>query len=160
LEALLLSGWAFALSGRLQKGTALQQQGPLPVNVVTAVEKVVSEWDEFTGRIEAVESVDIHARVSGYIQSVNFKAGALVEKGDLLFVIDPRPYQADLDRAQADVERAEAQMKLAQIDYTRAEDLRKKSTIFRGRIRPERPLRCARQRPQRDRPRRPGIQQP
>ncbi len=105
------------------------EQGPLPVNVVVAIEKEVSEWDEFTGRIEAVESVDVHSRVSGYIESVNFKAGALVEKGDLLFVIDPRPYQADFDRAQADVERADAQLKLAQIDYTRAQDLRRKNTI-------------------------------
>jgi len=121
-------GICLAVSG-CKKAPPSQQQGPLPVNVVIAVEKEVTEWDEFTGRIEAVESVDIHARVSGYIQSVNFKAGALVEKGDLLFVIDPRPYQADLDRAQAEVERADAQLKLAQIDYTRAQDLRKKNTI-------------------------------
>src|SRR5215213_1970103 len=112
-----------------RKAPPAQQQGPLPVNVVVAVEKDVSEWDEFTGRVEAVESVNVHPRVSGYVQSVNFKAGALVEKGDLLFVIDPRPYQADLDRAQAEVERAEAQLKLAQIDYARAQDLRKKNTI-------------------------------
>jgi multidrug efflux system membrane fusion protein len=121
-------GICLAVSG-CKKAPPSQQQGPLPVNVVITVEKEVTEWDEFTGRIEAVESVDIHARVSGYIQSVNFKAGALVEKGDLLFVIDPRPYQADLDRAQAEVERADAQLKLAQIDYTRAQDLRKKNTI-------------------------------
>jgi multidrug efflux system membrane fusion protein len=123
-----LLGICLAVSG-CKKAPPSQQQGPLPVNVAIAVEKEVTEWDEFTGRIEAVESVDIHARVSGYIQSVNFKAGALVEKGDLLFVIDPRPYQADLDRAQAEVERADAQLKLAQIDYTRAQDLRKKNTI-------------------------------
>ena len=89
------------------------QQGPLPVNVVTAIEKEVNEWDEFTGRMEAVESVEIRPRVSGYITEIQFKAGAIVKKGDLLFVIDPRPYQADFDRAAAELERAQAQLKLA-----------------------------------------------
>ena len=88
-------------------------QAPLPVNVVTAVEKEVKEWDEFTGRIEAVESVEIRPRVSGYITEIHFKAGAIVKKGDLLFVIDPRPYQADFDRAAAELEQAQAQLKLA-----------------------------------------------
>src|SRR6187399_3684121 len=90
-------------------------QAPLPVNVVTAVEKQVNEWDEFTGRLEAVESVEIRPRVSGYITEIQFKAGAIVKKGDLLFVIDRRPYQADFDRAAAELERDEAQLKLAQI---------------------------------------------
>src|SRR5436309_3468149 len=89
-----------ALTG-CRKAPPAQQQGPLPVNVVIAEEKEVTEWDEFTGRIEAVESVEIRARVSGYITEIHFKAGAIVNKDDLLFVIDPRPYQADLDRATA-----------------------------------------------------------
>jgi RND family efflux transporter MFP subunit len=112
-----------------KKPPATPQQGPLPVNVVTVIEKEVTEWDEYTGRIEAVESVELRARVSGYLQSVNFKAGALVNQGDLLFVIDPRPYQADFERSQAEVDRAEAQLKLAEIDAKRAQDLRQKSTI-------------------------------
>ncbi len=112
-----------------KKAPPPQQQGALPVNVVTAVEKEVTEWDEFTGRIEAVESVDIRPRVSGYIMEIHFKAGAMVNKGDLLFVIDPRPYQADLDRAAANQEQAEAQRKLAQIDYKRTEALRQKSVV-------------------------------
>jgi len=112
-----------------KKAPPPQQQGPLPVNVITAVEKEVTEWDEFTGRIEAVESVDIRPRVSGYITEIHFKAGAMVNKGDLLFVIDPRPYQADLDRAVANQEQAEAQLKLAQIDYKRTEALRQKSVV-------------------------------
>jgi RND family efflux transporter MFP subunit len=101
--------------------------GPLPVNVLTVEEKEVTEWDEFTGRIEAVESVDVRARVSGYLQAVNFKAGAMVQAGELLFVIDPRPYQADLDRALAELERAEAQLKLSRIEFKRAQDLRQKN---------------------------------
>jgi RND family efflux transporter MFP subunit len=114
-------------SAGCKKAPPVQQQGPLPVNVIAAVEREVTEWDEFTGRIEAVESVEIRPRVSGYITEIHFKAGALVNKDDLLFVIDPRPYQADLDKATAEVERAAAQMKLAQIDFNRAEDLRKKN---------------------------------
>src|SRR6266566_4604471 len=104
-------------------------QGPLPVNVVTAVEKDVNEWDEFTGRLEAVEFVEIRPRVSGYITDIRFNAGAIVKRGDLLYVIDPRPYQADFDRAAAEVERMDAQLKLAQIELNRAKELRDKNTI-------------------------------
>jgi membrane fusion protein, multidrug efflux system len=105
------------------------QQGPLPVNVVTAIEKEVNEWDEFTGRLEAVESVEIRPRVSGYITEIHFEAGAIIKKGDLLYVIDPRPYQADFDRAAAEFDRMQAQLKLAQIELDRAKDLRAKNTI-------------------------------
>jgi membrane fusion protein, multidrug efflux system len=118
-----------ALSGCKKSAPPAQSQGPLPVNVITAVEKDVTEWDEFTGRIEAVESVDIRPRVSGYITEIPFKAGSLVKKNELLFVIDRRPYRADLDQASAEVERAEAQLKLAQIEVDRAKELRAKNTI-------------------------------
>jgi len=108
---------------------SVPQQGPLPVNVVTVVEKEVNEWDEFTGRLEAVESVEIRPRVSGYITEIHFAAGAIIKKGDLLYVIDPRPYQADFDRAAAELERMEAQLKLSQIELDRAKELRGKNTI-------------------------------
>jgi RND family efflux transporter MFP subunit len=111
------------------KKAAAPQQGPLPVNVVTVTEKEVNEWDEFTGRLEAVESVEIRPRVSGYITEVHIEAGAIIKKGDLLYVIDPRPYQADFDRAAAEFERMQAQLKLAQIELDRAKDLRTKNTI-------------------------------
>src|SRR6267143_4585557 len=104
-------------------------QAPLPVNVVTVIEKEVNEWDEFTGRLEAVESVEIRPRVSGYITEIYFEAGAIIKKGDLLYVIDPRPYQADFDRAAAEFERMQAQLKLSQIELDRAKDLRAKNTI-------------------------------
>src|SRR2546430_11257778 len=117
----------FAQSGCKKKPEA--QQGPLPVNVVSVVEKEVNEWDEFTGRLEAVESVEIRPRVSGYITEIHFEAGAIVKTGDLLYVIDPRPYQADFDRAAAEFERAQAQLKLAQIELDRAKELRAKVTI-------------------------------
>src|ERR1700716_1061633 len=98
------------------KKKSAPQQAALPVNVLSVIEKEVNEWDEFTGRLEAVESVEIRPRVSGYITEIPFKAGAIVKKGDLLYVIDPRPYQADFDRASAEFERTQAQLKLSQIE--------------------------------------------
>src|SRR5436309_2564050 len=117
------------LAGSGCKKASVTPQPPLPVNVVTAIEKEVNEWDEFTGRLEAVEFVEIRPRVSGYITEIRFNAGAIVKKGDLLYVIDPRPYQADFDRAAAEVERMDAQLKLAQIELNRAKELRDKNTI-------------------------------
>jgi membrane fusion protein, multidrug efflux system len=118
----------FLMGSGCRKASA-PQQGPLPVNVVTVVEKEVNEWDEFTGRLDPVESVEIRPRVSGYITEIHFEAGAIVKKGDLLYVIDPRPYQADFDRAKAEVDRMDAQLKLAQIELNRATELRNKNTI-------------------------------
>src|SRR6185503_7451704 len=117
------------LTGSGCRKASVTQQSALPVNVVTVVEKEVNEWDEFTGRLEPVESVEIRPRVSGYITEIHFEAGAIVKKGDLLCVIDPRPYQADFDRAAAEVERMQAQEKLAQIELNRAKELRAKNTI-------------------------------
>src|SRR6266581_6583839 len=117
------------LTGSGCKKASVTQQPPLPVNVVTVIEKEVNEWDEFTGRLDPVESVEIRPRVSGYITEIHFEAGAIVKKGDLLYVIDPRPYQADFDRASAEVGRMDAQLKLAQIELNRAKELRDKNTI-------------------------------
>src|SRR6201989_208843 len=117
------------LTGSGCKKAAVTQQPPLPVNVVAVVDKEVNEWDEFTGRLDPVESVEIRPRVSGYITEIHFEAGAIVKKGDLLYVIDPRPYQADFDRAAAEVDRMDAQLKLAQIELNRAKELRAKNTI-------------------------------
>src|SRR5882762_1972096 len=117
------------LTGSGCKKASVTQQAALPVNVVTVVDKEVNEWDEFTGRLDPVESVDIRPRVSGYITEIHFEAGAIVKKGDLLYVIDPRPYQADFDRAKAEVDRMDAQLKLAQIELNRSKELRDKNTI-------------------------------
>ena len=70
------------------------------------LERDIAEWDEFSGRLEAVDQVEIRPRVSGYIKRVTFTEGREVRKGEVLFEIDPRPYQADLDRAQAQLEQA------------------------------------------------------
>jgi len=96
------------------------------VEIARPLAQDVTEWDEYTGRIEAVSSVDIRARVSGYLEKVNFKAGAKVKKGDLLFLIDPKPFSAQLQYAEAELERAKAKRELAKNDLERAERL------FRG----------------------------
>src|ERR1700730_17595005 len=116
-----------AATGCKRKSAA--QPPPLPVNVLSVVEQEVNEWDEFTGRLEAVESVDVRPRVSGYITEIHFEAGVIAKKGDLLYVIDPRPYQADFDGAAAEVERMQAQLKLSEIELNRAKELRAKTTI-------------------------------
>lgn len=103
--------------------------GPLPVNVVTAIEKEITEWVELSGRTGAVETVEIQPRVTGYLTEVNFKAGDIVKKGDPLFVIDPRPYQADYERAVANLAETQAKQKLAAVDFERAETLRKKGVL-------------------------------
>jgi len=84
----------------------------------------VTNWDEYPGHLEAVEMVDIRPRVSGYIDSIHFQDGAEVKAGDRLFVIDPRPYQADLDQAAARRQQAETHLELAQNDLKRAESLK------------------------------------
>ena len=96
---------------------------PPSVSVVQPVAREVVEWDEYIGRLESPESVEIRARVSGYLDKVHFKEGKEVKKGDLLFTIDRRPYKADLDRAVADYERAQSQTELAKNDADRAQKL-------------------------------------
>jgi RND family efflux transporter MFP subunit len=96
---------------------------PPKVTVSQPVVREVIEWDEYTGRLEAVESVEVRARVSGYLESIHFQDGQIVKKGDLLFVIDPRPYQAELDQAEAELELAKARLKLTQDNLARAKKL-------------------------------------
>jgi multidrug efflux system membrane fusion protein len=96
---------------------------PPQVSVATVLTRDVAQWDEFTGRVQAVETVELRPRVSGYVQEVAYREGQDVKKGDLLFVIDPRPYKAALDQAQANLERARAEQKLAQTQDRRAQTL-------------------------------------
>jgi RND family efflux transporter MFP subunit len=108
------------------KSQSQKPAGPPPppqVSVAAVIEKEVNEWDEFTGRLEAVERVEIRPRISGYIEKIYFQQGAEVKKGDLLFEIDPRPLQAELARAEAELARANTRLDLAQRDLARAEEL-------------------------------------
>ncbi len=105
---------------------------PRPAPAVTAnqpAQREVVEWDEYPGRLEAVDMVEVRARVGGYLQSVHFKDGTEVNKSDLLFVIDPRPYQAELDRAAAELKQAESRLELAINELARAERLLKSKAI-------------------------------
>ena len=103
---------------------ATQQQPPAPTVTVAPVEqKELVEWDEFTGRTEPVESVEIRPRVSGYIQEVRFQSGQLVKKGDVLFVIDPRWHQAAFNNLEAEAERAGVQLENAKREADRASEL-------------------------------------
>ena len=77
----------------------LPEPPPSKVTVAHPIERELTDWDEYTARLEAVDSVEVRARVSGYLESVHFREGSLVKKGDLLFQIDPRPYEAQLRRA-------------------------------------------------------------
>ncbi len=96
---------------------------PAAVTVADVKEQEINEWDEFTGRIEAVDAVAIRPRVSGFIERVAFAEGKEVRKGDLLFVIDPRPYAAELARAAAELEGARTRAALAGKEVERAERL-------------------------------------
>ena len=105
--------------------------GAPPVSVSVPLKSEIIEWDEYTGRFEAVESVDIQARVSGYLESIHYEDGQLVKKGDLLFVIDPRPFEAVVERAEAEVERAEARVQYTTTEAQRAEELVGRGNISR-----------------------------
>jgi RND family efflux transporter MFP subunit len=100
---------------------------PLPPPKVTVSQPqlaTVTNWDEYPGHLDAVEMVEIRPRVAGYIDSIHFQEGTEVKAGDLLFVIDPRPYQADLDHAQAQRQQAETHLELTRNDLKRAESMR------------------------------------
>ena len=113
-------------------GLALAQgaaPGPLPVSVANPVKREVSDVAEFTGRFEASALVEVRAQVSGQLMDVAFKDGADVKKGDLLFKIDPRPYQAALTQAESSVITAKTRVDLTKSDVDRAADLRKTGNI-------------------------------
>lgn len=103
---------------------------PLPtVTVSQPLMKKITEWDEYTGRFVAVNTVDVRARVSGFIDSIHFKDGQIVKQGDLLFIIDPRPYRLAVEQATADRERARAKLTIATSDLERATPLLRDQTV-------------------------------
>ena len=118
--AALTSGLLVAGCGKHASQTI---PAPPAVSVIQPIAREVIEWDEYIGRLESPETVEIRARVSGYLDKVHFKEGKEVKKGDLLFTIDRRPYQAEYDRADADHQRAESQADLAKSDAERAKNL-------------------------------------
>src|SRR5256885_8384090 len=100
-------------------------QPPPTVTVARPLVREVVDWDEYIGHLKAVEEVQLRARVGGYLEEANFKEGSVIEKGTVLFKLDPKPYQAELERALAQVEQAKAQAENAAAEFTRIERLRK-----------------------------------
>src|SRR5690606_35200402 len=113
------------------EGEAGNDQMPPPpdVSVATVVVKDVNQWDDFIGHVEAVESVELRPRVSGYIDRVKYRERNEVAQGDVLFVIDQRSYRAALARAEAELERARAEAVLARTDVDRARKLAESRAI-------------------------------
>jgi multidrug efflux system membrane fusion protein len=128
----VLSGGALYLSSsnaETKPAAAVPQAMPVPVAVID--EREITTWDEFSGRLEAVERVDVRSRVAGAVQAVHFNEGALVKKGDLLVTIDPDPYAAEVERAQAQVVAAQARVNYAKSEHQRARRLWEESAIAR-----------------------------
>lgn len=119
IAGISLAGCNFA-SGKTAEAPAA---GGPPVSAAVVIEKQIEQTQEFSGRLEAIEHVEIRSRVGGFITEVNFKPGSEVKKGEVLFVIDPRPYQAEMDRAEAAASSARAKAELAKLELTRSEKL-------------------------------------
>ena len=130
-STVLLGGLALTMAALGCGGDPPPPPPPPAVTVAPVIEREVADWDEFTGRLEAVQTVELRPRVSGYIQRIAFTEGALVRKGQILFEIDPRPYQAALEQAQAELERARSAAELAARDVDRAQRLVQVQAISR-----------------------------
>jgi multidrug efflux system membrane fusion protein len=120
-----LAAFSLAGCGPTNSQAAAQAAPPAgpPVTASAVLERSIDETQEFSGRLEAVDRVDIRARVGGFITSVNFKPGSLVNKGDVLFVIDTRPFQAEANRAEAAAVSARSKADLARLELARSEKL-------------------------------------
>ena len=103
--------------------------GAPSVSVAEVIVREVTPWEEFSGRIEAKEIVQVRPRVGGVIDSIHYREGDIVKQGDLLFVIDQQPFQAEQQRAEAELERAQAQAKLARLESRRAKNLVKRKLL-------------------------------
>ncbi len=121
--------FAGLLAGCDNKPVASAAPPPPPVTVSKPLQKSITEWDEYTGRFVPVATVEVRARVSGFIESIHFKDGQIVKKDDLLFVIDQRPYQIAVEQAKADLERARSKYDIATSDVDRATPLVRNQTL-------------------------------
>ncbi len=127
-------GWrAYGPGGASEEAQAEIAPPPPPsVTVSAPLVKRITEWDEYTGQFRAVEDVEVRARVSGYLEQVNFQDGEMVQAGDLLYVIDPRPFEIALESATAQLASAQAAVDLAQAQLKRAEALQKNDFVSRS----------------------------
>ncbi len=131
LVALGAIGVAQFGSGPAQANSGPAAPPATPVSVAQVVSQDVAAWNEFSGRLEAVDRVDVRARVSGAVQAVHFREGSLVKAGDLLVTIDPAPYQAEVARAEAQVAAAQARMAYTQSEAQRAKALLEERAVSR-----------------------------
>lgn len=129
--ALISAGLLFALQNSPAKANnpAAAPAPAVPVSVATVERRSAPTWDEFSGRLEAVERVEVRPRVAGVIESVHFREGALVKQGDLLFSIDPAPYAAEVERAKAQVLAIQARIAMTKNDLERGQQLWDSRTI-------------------------------
>lgn len=118
-----------AFEKKEEKEIAQNQPQGLPVEVSNPVFEKITEWDEYTGRFEASNRVEVRARVSGYIENVSFKDGQSVNKGDVLFTIDQRPFKIALNQARASYGQAQARLTIAQDNYNRVQSLRESGAV-------------------------------
>ena len=111
--------------------SAKQQAAPAPptVTVAAPTQRTVTDWDEFVGRFEAIQQVQVRARVGGFVDSIHFRDGAMVKTGDLLYVIDPRPYEAIVLQAQGQLADAKAKQDLAERELSRATELSRTQAV-------------------------------
>ena len=116
-----------ASCGESQKPAAAPP--PPAVTVAKPIKRTVTDFDEYVGRFAAINSVEVRARVSGYLDGVHFKDGQIVKQGDLLFTIDKRPFQNTLDQARANLAQAQSNLNFTQADYTRGQQLVRDKTI-------------------------------
>ncbi|WP_407160673.1 efflux RND transporter periplasmic adaptor subunit [Bradyrhizobium sp. STM 3557] len=121
--------FALALAGCDDKAQSQAAEPPPPVTVAQPVKRTVTDWDEFTGRFEAIEEVQVRARVGGFVDSVQFKDGAIVHAGDLLYIIDPRPFEAVALQAQGQLDDARARQELAKRELDRGLTLVQTSAV-------------------------------
>ncbi|MDQ7785485.1 MAG: efflux RND transporter periplasmic adaptor subunit [Desulfomonilaceae bacterium] len=131
MSALLFVVLALGGCGTQEQPRASREPMRPKVPVAAPLEKEIVDWDEYTGRFAAIESVEVRARVSGYLQSIHFEDGAFVDKGDLLFVIDPRPFKAELEQATGELQRAEARAELTKLQLARQAVLLDEKAISR-----------------------------
>jgi RND family efflux transporter MFP subunit len=124
----VLFSWVAAASLAFAQGGPAPPPPP-PVTVAKPLVKDIVERTDFIGRFEAIDQVDIRARVSGYLDKVHFQDGTFVKAGDLLFTIDPRPYRNELEQAQSAVTSSQVRLEFAQSDLDRAEQLRRSGNI-------------------------------
>ena len=129
LSVVALLGAALFVSACEEPAAPPAAAAPPPVTVSKPLQKEIREWDEYTGRFEAVAQVELRARVSGYLQSIHFTDGDTVKKDDLLFVIDPRPFERALEQAQAEEAQAKTRLEFAQREVKRAQPLLERQTI-------------------------------